>query len=333
MGEVAVVGAGVFGLACAVTLRRAGLAVRLIDPGDPAPSASAVAAGMLAPVAEAEAEGASPDVFALLAHARDLWPDFAAATPGLTSRLDRTPARLLDPAASARLPDPHAGPVHRDGARLLQGDWRIDVHGALQDLQAEVDRLGVIRVAGRVSAAEGGRLKLGGAPLQEPFCVLAAGSGARSLAAAAPELALLTPVKGQILIFDGAGTDGPVLRRGERYVVPQPAGARAGATMEPGRDDLDVDPQALAALHADAGAIRPDLADAAFRGAAGVRMETPDGLPLAGPSLASGVILAAGARRNGWLLAPLVAQIVTAHVTGTSAGPYAGRFHPGRFAR
>jgi glycine oxidase len=44
-----------------------------------------------------------------------------------------------------------------------------------------------------------------------------------------------------------------------------------------------------------------------------------------------GVILAAGARRNGWLLAPLVAKIVTACVTGRAPGPYADRMDPARF--
>jgi glycine oxidase len=38
-----------------------------------------------------------------------------------------------------------------------------------------------------------------------------------------------------------------------------------------------------------------------------------------------------GARRNGWLLAPLVAEMVTACVTGRDPGPYAARFDPARF--
>jgi glycine oxidase len=44
------------------------------------------------------------------------------------------------------------------------------------------------------------------------------------------------------------------------------------------------------------------------------------------------VVLAVGARRNGWLLAPLIAQVVTACVTGRDPGPYAARLDPGRFA-
>ena len=43
------------------------------------------------------------------------------------------------------------------------------------------------------------------------------------------------------------------------------------------------------------------------------------------------VTVAGGARRNGWLLAPLVAQMVTAYVTGRDAGRHAPQFDPGRF--
>jgi glycine oxidase len=45
------------------------------------------------------------------------------------------------------------------------------------------------------------------------------------------------------------------------------------------------------------------------------------------------VFLAVGARRNGWLLAPLVADIVTAAVTGKDGGPWASRLDPSRFTR
>ena len=76
----------------------------------------------------------------------------------------------------------------------------------------------------------------------------------------------------------------------------------------------------------------PKLAEARFELAAGVRAATPDGLPLAGWSSAPGVVLATGARRNGWLLAPLVAEVVAACVTGRDLGLYGGRLDPARFA-
>ena len=51
--RVAVAGAGAIGSAAALTLARAGFDVTLFDPGSPGDNASGVAAGMLAPVAEA----------------------------------------------------------------------------------------------------------------------------------------------------------------------------------------------------------------------------------------------------------------------------------------
>jgi glycine oxidase len=101
--------------------------------------------------------------------------------------------------------------------------------------------------------------------------------------------------------------------------------------MEPGVSDTKVDPVALEPLVRAAGDLFPGLANAAFGVSAGVRAATPDGLPMVGLSRTPGVVLAVGARRNGWLLAPLVAEIVTACVTGRDPGPYATGFDPARF--
>ncbi|MGH6958302.1 MAG: D-amino-acid oxidase, partial [Caulobacteraceae bacterium] len=61
-----------------------------------------------------------------------------------------------------------------------------------------------------------------------------------------------------------------------------------------------------------------------------VRASTADGLPLVGESRASGVIVAAGARRNGWLLAPLVADVVLERIEGRKGSEAASLFDPAR---
>jgi glycine oxidase len=66
---------------------------------------------------------------------------------------------------------------------------------------------------------------------------------------------------------------------------------------------------------------------------AGVRAATPDGLALVGRSAAPRVILATGARRNGWLLAPLIASAVAACVLGRDPGALAARLDPARFSK
>jgi glycine oxidase len=98
--------------------------------------------------------------------------------------------------------------------------------------------------------------------------------------------------------------------------------------MEAGRADRSVETPALERLRARAGKLIPTLADRPIRGAAGVRASTPDALPMAGPSSLPGVMLALGARRNGWLLAPLIAETVCAHLAGDPPGGRANLFDP-----
>jgi glycine oxidase len=101
--------------------------------------------------------------------------------------------------------------------------------------------------------------------------------------------------------------------------------------MEPGRADRQVTDAAAAALRRLAARLVPALEGAAFTGEAGVRAATPDGLPLVGPSALPGVFLATGARRNGWLLAPLVAELSASYLAGRDPGPHAGLMVARRF--
>ena len=78
-------GAGVFGLAIALTLARRGAQVVLADPAPQGTNASAVAAGMLAPALEAALDPLAHGRFLLLEEARDLWP---ADGPELDGLLD-----------------------------------------------------------------------------------------------------------------------------------------------------------------------------------------------------------------------------------------------------
>jgi glycine oxidase len=45
------------------------------------------------------------------------------------------------------------------------------------------------------------------------------------------------------------------------------------------------------------------------------------------------VFLATGLRRNGWLLAPLVAGLIADYLAGKEQGPLARRLDPQRFER
>ena len=335
--RLAVAGAGVFGLCVALRAALAGARVEVFDPAafsDNAPgSASAVAAGMIAPVGETlfDPEGAAP--LLLLRAGRDGWGEIEAVAPGL--KIERTGARLFwsDEAASffearidamgvesTRLTDLNPG---RQGVFTAE-DWRIDPIPALAALRAAISAHGGVFTAAALTP--------GDCPRYDAV-VIAAGWESAAFASPAPELSLLQPIKGQLVRFPGASLDGPVLRSREVYVAPQAGGAAAGATMEPGLSDRRIDPAAVDRIAALAVALEPALAGSQTAPAAGVRASTPDGLPLAGPSSRPGLWLATGARRNGWLLAPLVSQILVSYLGGGDGGPFAGALDPRRFAR
>jgi glycine oxidase len=148
----------------------------------------------------------------------------------------------------------------------------------------------------------------------------------------APEWAHLSPIKGQILFFEGAGpTQGPAIRSPEGYVVPRALGAIVGATMEFGLSDLSPDEAIGERLRSAGQSLFLDLASAPAHHRVGVRAQTPDGLPLVGASQSPGVILACGARRNGWLLAGLVARTIADQLSRAPQTPWAAQMDPSRF--
>jgi glycine oxidase len=292
---------------------------------------------------------------ALLTAARDLWPGLASRI-GLAGSLDRTGAVLAGFAgdegaladAEARMRALGLAPERLNGAGLqrlhpglaaaaLQGlatreDWRVEPLAALAALASAVVEAGGRIVRGPLHGM-GEALALEGRPV-EGAVVVATGADAAGLAWIAPELALLSPVKGQILQFAAAPLSGSVVRSLSGYLAPQPGGALAGATMEPGRRDLDLDTAVLARLRAGAARLFPHLAEAPAKGRAGVRAATPDGLPLVGRSAGPGradVLLCTGARRNGWLLAPLAAEVVVRTLAGADPGAAGAAFDPRRF--
>jgi glycine oxidase len=321
--RVAVAGAGAIGSAVALTLARAGIDVTLFDPNPPGDNASGVAAGMLAPVAEAVFDPVSTPHLALLRRARDLWPAFAEGLDlgirrdGL--RVEGEPGWLT--AIAARF-EALGAPFQRlDGGLVDAEDWRIEARPALAAMRTAFEALGG-RFEPRAFTPED--------LLAFSAVVLATGAGGAS--GLAPELKALTPIKGQILRADRGPTTGPVIRGEGVYIAPGESPA-IGATMEAGRDDLAVDPAATDALRAAAIRLRPELAGAVLTTEVGVRAATPDGLPLVGWSATPGVMLAVGARRNGWLLAPLVADLVAAYLKGDNPGPDATPLDARRFSR
>ena len=326
--RVAVAGAGAFGSAAALRLARAGFVVTVFDPAPPGANASGVAAGMLAPVSEALFDPASRDHLALMRRARDRWPAFAEA---LGIEIFRDGVRLEGSADWRGLVGERLRALGLPDADTTAEDWRIEARPALAALRAAAEAAGVRSEASAVEAFAPGALILSGGEVEAfDALVLATGPGVRD-GRLAPETAVLAPIKGQIL-RTRRDSDGAVVRGEGVYLAPGETLA-VGATMEAGRDDLEPDATATQALRAAAWALRPDLDLDEAKVEVGVRVTTPDGLPLVGWSAAPGVLLAVGARRNGWLFAPLVADMVAAYLTGDNPGPDAAAMDARRFEK
>lgn len=368
MTRICVIGGGAVGLFCAWRLAQGGARVTLVEPrplvtADPT-AASWAAAGMLGAVSEALGEPAAAmparvalglrAVEAWARAARDLAPA-AALFPLGTVTLGDTPERdaALDPLAAAAR---EAGavveivsgaalaarglPVAPHVARALVTPFEalVDIPVALGALVAHATAAGVALRAGVAVAVErtgdGLQVAVAGvdAAVEVQACdavVAAPGVGPHgALAAAIPALGLLAPTKGQMALLDA--TAPAIVRAAGVYMAPRPDGLVIGATMEPGRTDFDVDPAAIARLRASAAHAAPWLAEAPLRRAwAGVRPMSPDGAPLVGPSGPPGCYVAAGHSRNGWLLAPLTAEIIADLIFGAGRPPSA--FDPARF--
>lgn len=327
--RILIAGGGVVGSTLALALARAGAGVTLADPAPDGQNASAIAAGMLAPAFESVFDGGDAETFARLKHARDLWPEFAASlgveidhtgamAVGAGVELDEWQAQLAVWGASAqRLSGIDArgrAPWLADnlGGLWTDEDWRLDARSALRFIQGGAEQAGVRRLRAAVADYAAPLATLADGAVIEADALIIATGASRSLLHIAPELAGLSPIKGHILRAPELILAGPVARFEGGYVCPDPAGAIIGATMELGRDDRILDSLSAQRIRETAARVCPAIAATPVRVAAGVRATTADHDPLVGPSVSPGVWLAVGARRNGWLLAPLMARFVVA---------------------
>jgi glycine oxidase len=346
--RVAVVGAGIIGLAVAWRCAQRGCAVTVYDPA-PAGGATAVAAGMLAPVGEARF-GEEP-LHRLLMAGAGRWPAFAAelATASgvdlgyredgtlvvaLTGDDVRAVTRLADYHRRAGLPvEPLPAAAVREREPLLSPRIR---GGAYVARDRQVDPRRVAAALRRAAAAAGAVLVERRAPsiVDPDIVVLAAGHATAALAPGVP----VRPVKGQILRLRAPG---PGLRHVIRgyaanravYLVPRADGeVVVGATEEERGADRSVTAGGVLDLLRPAVDLVPGLAEYELvEAAAGLRPGTPDNAPVVG-WLDPRTIVATGHYRDGVLLAPLTADAVADLVTGRPPPPEIAGFGPGRFA-
>jgi glycine oxidase len=102
------------------------------------------------------------------------------------------------------------------------------------------------------------------------------------------------------------------------YIIPRSDGRLLlGATVEEAGFDKRVDPETVQRLYQAAIELVPEIAHMRIHEAwAGLRPGSPDGLPILGATSLKGYYAATGHFRDGILLAPITAELMTQLLTG-----------------
>ncbi|WP_432829431.1 glycine oxidase ThiO [Dactylosporangium sp. CA-092794] len=344
--SIGIVGGGVIGLSIAFELLERGAQdITVYDP-DPSRSAGLVAAGMLAPTAEAVF--GEEALQALMLESVRRWPGFAGRVRARTGLPvgHRTEGTLLvaltvdDQAEIDRLigyyrragadiepltgrqlreREPLLSPRVRGGA-FAPGDHQADPRLLLRALRSlplrfestAIDDLSTVR---------------------DDVIIVANGVGAAGLTGLP-----IRPVKGQVLRLRGAE---PLVRHVIRgvaggrhvYLVPRADGELVvGATEEERGADTSVTAGGVLDLLRPAADLLPGATELVLAETlAGLRPGTPDNAPVLGPLPGTRALVAAGHYRHGVLLAPVTAAAIAGLALDGSTDIDIGAFAAGRF--
>jgi glycine oxidase len=364
VADVIIVGGGVIGASIAFELAAEKLDVLLIDSQQPGREASWAAAGMLSPGPD------SPDALPLVPFAKEsmrLYPEFIASVEELSgkttafarkgvfevftapngdSERDKMVAQYqtlglsIEPVATevARKAEPALGPAVRAAAWLPQ-EATLDPRMLMDALLATVQNRGVeILVDSPVSSVmvDGNHctgVVTRGRNISAKCIVVAAGcfsEGIDWLGRYAPT----RPIRGQLLTLESKSvTLARTLRSNKAYLVPRPNGRIiAGSTLEDAGFEKHVTPAGVRKILDGVLELAPALANAQLVDAwAGLRPGTPDHLPILGPTDIRGLYMATGHYRNGILLAPATAKLLSRWILGGKPELDTERFSPLRF--
>jgi glycine oxidase len=353
--DVAVVGGGAIGLACAREAENRGARVVVLDSG--APGAWAVAAGMLAPVSEADF--GERELLELGLESARRYPEFVAPLEDagyrevgtLVVARDRDEAEALDRLAAfrtglglpverlrpsqARRVEPALAPTvrlaldipsdHSIDPRKLVAALRAAFGGEYRPARVESLLVSAERVEGVLTDA--GEVRAGAV-------VVAAGVHVARLGM--PEFARVPvrPVKGVVLRMRGEPLVERTIRGESAYFVPRGDGTFVlGATMEERGWDTTPTAGGIYELLRDLSEIVPGVLELHVDDViAGLRPATPDNLPAIGPGALDGLVWATGHFRNGILLTPVTAELVAAALAGEALPGWAAPADPLRFA-
>jgi glycine oxidase len=368
---VAIIGAGVIGLAIAWRLAQRGAKVTVFDKGTAGSGASYAAAGMLA--AHLEAEPREESLVALNRGSQALWPAFAAeleAASGLAVDL-RTEGTLLlaltgdDQSrlkhvlafqkslglplewlttAEVRRREPHLTPSI-SGAIFSPQDHQVDNRAVAAALREAALKAGVTlrentpveRIVTSDHRVTG--VGIAGEMVSADIVILAAGAWSRGIAGLpTASLPPVRPVKGQMLALR-MDPQAPLLTHvvwaPGAYLVPRNDGRLLiGATVEEKGFDPNLTAGGQLALLEATWRALPGIEELPIHEMwVGFRPGSRDDAPIIGESSVPGLIYATGHYRNGILLTPVTAEAIAALVMDGKADPRVAKFGFERFAQ
>ena len=369
--SVAIIGAGMIGLSCALELADRDVSVTLFETNWPPRGASWAAAGMLAPAFEAiGVENGHPRIFELCDAGMRLWPEWSARieslsgkpsgyNPGPSLAVARTPEEVtrLEQVSDALAGYDFAPTLCKENIAELEPTVSQNARAALllpSDGQAD-NRLTLTALIACVEAHANVEIVTGAAPLRRTGAgldhaghdatLLTAGwqtgsvrvqDGTRGVDIRTLDSSLneIEPIGGQMLAVEAiAGGPSMTLRAGHIYIVPKSDRIVIGATSEPGRVLTQSEAEQISDLRAQAIEICPALEHANILDSwAGVRPGLKNHGAVLGETQIPGLFVASGHYRNGILLAPITAQIIADLIVHGEMSDLAAAFRPDRRA-
>jgi glycine oxidase len=357
--DVIVIGAGIIGLSLAISLRKQGLKVLIVERGEPGREASHAAAGMLV------GSGAeSPAALGVLAEeSARLYPEFvheledesgmkvdlrdqgtilissdsasSLLAPEVGEPLSADQFQSLEPALAAHgrgLPELHELGYSAEYISERSVDPRKLTAAAIKaarhrgvDISSGNEVKNLLISAGRVTGVQTEKTSYSAG-----IVVNCAGAWAGCIG---PHRFPVRPVKGQMLAVVGGPILKHVIRSEEVYLVPRSDGrVLIGSTLEDAGYNKQTDVSTIQRLFHAALELVPGLAESkVHEDWAGLRPGTADELPVLGETSTAGYFAATGHYRDGILLAPITAQVMTDVILGKPVSHDLKPFSAARF--
>jgi glycine oxidase len=347
--DAGVVGGGIIGLSLALALRRRGLDVIVIERGEPGREASWAAAGMIAHCEQ------PPELRLLARESAKLYPAFVSSVEeesGMRADLRSEGTIIFSEEGELSCDDvsrlnpeqlhdlePRVSPPGQEAFLLPEAS--VDPRILTAACAKAAHRLGISMVSGSaVTEIEISNLGVSAIVTERSrYPVKAAINCAGAWACKiSPQTVPTKPVKGHMLALVPPEKGAMLLRHvvrqsGVVYIVPRSDGRIVcGSTIEEVGYDKRVEAATVQRLHEAAADLVPDLSEWRIHESwTGLRPGTPDNLPIMGATATQGHFVATGHFRDGILLAPITALVMSKIVLGEDTGFELAAFSPERF--